>query len=527
MASVACEPKLWCQPAICSNARLENFQIAVSIAHGACRVFSIDLDKDMKKRSTDHRANVIKLLKKQKIRDIKDLEDYKLSVCHPRSAGIDIGSKEIYVALNPEIAAELDMPIVRVFTTFTSGLQECRDWLKYCGIDSVSMESTSVYWKNIYDILEAAGIEPCLVNPRKFRMVPGRKTDVLDCQWLQTLHMYGLLSGSFVPHGHIRQLRSYMRHRDRLLKDRAKYIQRMKKNLVEMNLMLVNVVDDIMGVTGKRIITAMLNGERDAKVLASFRHGCCRKSEQEIAEALNGNYKEEQLYLLKSNYETYEFFNNQITELDTKIEQLLDIFPHAEAIEAPTASDSLECSAPVKKKKPSKSKNDLRIKNLQQKLVGITGTDLTTITGLQSNTILQIISEVGTDMSKFPSAKHFASYLGFVPHNKITGGVIVSSSTDRIRSAAAHAFRKVATSVGQGKTALGAFYRRIASKGSKAKAVVAVCRKLSMIYYNTIVHGREFVEYGAEKYKKQQEEREKLLITKLARKHKLLVHEAI
>lgn len=485
----------------------------------------------MKKLQANRKEEVVKLLKRQKIRNLKDLEDYKLSICHPCSAGIDIGSREIYVAINPEIAAELGMPIVRVFPTYTTGLQECRDWLKYCGIDCVSMESTSVYWKNIYDILEEAGIEPCLVNPRKFRMVPGRKTDVLDCQWLQTLHMYGLLSGSFVPKGHIRQLRSYMRHRDRLLKDRAKYIQRMQKNLVEMNLMLVNVVDDIMGVTGTKIITAILGGERNPKVLAAFRHGGCKKSEQEIAEALNGNYKDEQLYLLKANYEAYKFFNSQITDLDSQIGVLLDSFPQAEKTESNQSNDTSTGSEgndmPPKKKKPSKSKNDLRINNLPEKLVRITGIDLTTVTGLQTNTILQIISEVGTDMSKFPSAKSFASYLGFVPHNKITGGVIISSSTDRIRNAASHAFRKVATSVGQGKTALGAFYRRIAAKGSKAKAVVALCRKLAMIYYNTIVYGKEFVEYGAEKYKKQQEEREKLLIAKLARKHKLVVQKAI
>lgn len=480
----------------------------------------------MSNKPKDRKEKVLNLLKRQKIRNLRDLDDYKLSICHPRSAGIDIGSKEIYVAINPEIAAELDMPVVRTFSTFTSGLQECKDWLKYCGIDSVSMESTSVYWKNIFDILEDASIEPCLVNPRKFRMVPGRKTDVLDCQWLQTLHMYGLLSGSFVPKGHVRKLRSFMRHRDRLIKDRAKYVQRMQKNLVEMNLMLVNVVDNIMGVTGEKIITAILAGERDAKTLASFRHGGCKRSETEIAEALNGNYKEEQLFLLKSNYEAYIFFNNQITQLDRQIETVLELFPQADKIEVQQKEDNPtdgNSNADKPKKKPSPSKNDLRICNLAEKLVGINGVDLTTVTGLQPNTILQIMSEVGTDMSKFPTAKHFASYLGFVPHNKITGGVIISSSTDRIKSAAAHAFRKIAPSVGRGKTALGAFYRRIASRGSKSKAIVALCRKLAMIYYNTIVHGIEFVEYGAEKYKKQQEEREKLLIARLARKHKLAI----
>lgn len=469
------------------------------------------------------------MLKKQKIRSLKDLEDYKLSICHPRSAGIDIGSKEIYVALNPEIAAELDQPIVRTFSTFTSGLVECCEWLTYCGITDVSMESTSVYWKNIYDLLEKYNMTPCLVNPRKFRMVPGRKTDVLDCQWLQTLHMYGLLSGSFVPQGYIRQLRSYIRYRDTIIKDRTRYIQRMQKNLVEMNLMLVNVISDITGQTGLRIISAILSGERDSKVLAKLRSVRCHKSEDEIAEALNGNYKEDQLFLLRMNYENFSFLNAQISKLDTQISELLDTFP--EHISNNSTDDDKETedsgNKGISKKKNICSKNDLRIKELPQKLLRITGVDLTTITGLQTNTILQIIAEVGTDMSKFPSAKHFASYLGFVPRNKITGGVIISSSTDRIKCPAAIAFKKVIPSLTKGKSALSAFYHRVASKGATGKAIVAVCRKLAMIYYNSLVYGQEFVEYGAEKYKKQQQDRERLLIAKLARKHNLLVTEVV
>jgi hypothetical protein len=203
----------------------------------------------MKKNLIDKQKEVMKLLEKQKIRDVKDLESYKLSVCHPFSAGIDLGSEELYVALAPEIAAELDIPIVHRFGTFTPDLLRCRDLLTYCGINAVSMESTSVFWTTIYAVLRDAGMEVCLVNPKKFRMVPGRKTDILDCQWLQTLHLYGLLRGSFHPEAEVEVLRSYMRERDTLIKERTTYIQRMQKALTRMNLLLHNVIDDITGKT--------------------------------------------------------------------------------------------------------------------------------------------------------------------------------------------------------------------------------------------------------------------------------------
>lgn len=484
------------------------------------------------------------MLYKQKIRNLSQLEDYKLSVCHPCSAGIDIGSREIYVAVNPEIAVGLDEPIVRTFGTYTSALRECLEWLRFCGVEDVSMESTSVYWKNLYDILEKGGMRVCLVNPKKFRMVPGRKTDVLDCQWLQTLHMYGLLSGSFIPQGEVRRLRSLMRERDKTLKDRTRYAQRMQKAMVEMNLMLVNVVKDITGKTGMAIMKAILNGERDPKVLASLRDRRCLKDEEEIALALEGDFKEDQLFLLRKNLETYEFFNGQLDVLDKEIETVLLGFPSAEMemksadsspkeISMPPAELQQPVDQPKKKRgRPRKNpegtarpgKNDLRTDcDLKKELLRINGADLTAITGLGPNTILQIMAEVGTDMSKFPSAKHFASYLGFTPHNKITGGVIISSRTDRVKSHAAQAFKKVVPSLSQGDSYLAAFYRRIVPRVGTGKAIVAVCRKLSMIYYNALTLGSEFVEKGAETYKKQQEEREKKYLHKLALKHNLVL----
>ena len=471
----------------------------------------------MEKKQKNKQQTVIQLLKKQQIRDVKDLDSYKLSICHPCSAGIDLGSREIYVGLNPHIAAEMGLPIVHVFDTFTSGLLACRDLLISCGITTVAMESTSVYWTTIFSILESSNIEVCLVNPKKFRMVPGRKTDILDCQWLQTLHLYGLLRGSFHPNEQICQLRSYMRERDRMIKDRSRYVQRMQKSLIKMNLLLVNVIDDITGKTGMSIIRSILQGETDPKILASHRDARCKKSEEEIAESLNGYYKEDQLYLLKLNYETFTFFDNKLQEIDAQISALLNQFPLKKE-QTETRPESTKSSYKYR------GKNSLRTKeNLDDLLYRILGTDMTTVTGLQVNTILQIISEVGTDMSKFPSANHFASYLGFVPRNKITGGYVLSSRTDRIKSPAAQAFKKVVPSISQRKTALGAFYRRIVPRIGTGKAIVAVCRKLAIIFYNTLVRGTLFVEQGEVYYKDKQVEREKILVAKLAKKHNIQI----
>lgn len=472
----------------------------------------------MKKTEKERRDSVIEMLKRQEIRDVSDIEAYKLSVCHGASAGIDLGSNSNYVAINPEIAAEMGIPIVREFSTLTSGHRACRDYLLSCGIKYVSMESTSVYWMNLYYTLTDAGIEVCLVNPKKFRMVPGRKTDILDCQWLQTLHMYGLLKGSLIPNEDIRKLRAYMRQRESLLQDRARYVQRMQKAMVQMNLMLVNVVDDITSNTGMAIIEDILKGERNPEVLAAHRDRRCKSSVAEIAESLNGCYKADQLDLLKLNYDAYNFFTGQIAEVDIRIGEILPMFP---ARKSANGDNGTRPSADkTKRRKKHEGKNVIKAGiDIGNALVGIVGVDLTSITGLGANTILQIISEVGTDMSKFPSAKHFAAYLGFVPRNKITGGVIISSKTDRTKSRAAQAFKKIIPSISRGDSAFAGFYHRVAARAGTGKAIVATCRKVSMAFYNTIVYGQEYVEEGNKKYKQRLEDREKALLERLARKH--------
>ena len=479
--------------------------------------------KVMKKSEKERKAQVLEMLSKQKIRSVADVESYKLSVCHPASAGIDLGSRSNYVAVNPDIAAEMGVDIVHQFATTTSGHRACRNFLLSCGIKQVSMESTSVYWMNLYYTLEDAGIEVCLVNPKKFRMVPGRKTDILDCQWLQTLHMYGLLKGSLIPDGNVRKLRSYMRQRESLLQDKGRYVQRMQKALVQMNLMLVNVLGDITGVTGDAIIGQILAGERDPMKLASLRHYGCKKSIEEIAESLNGCYKDDQLHLLKINHDAYKFIQGQIDEVDGYIDACLRSFPVKE-VPSGAEPEGNKADGPKLYKKQRSKKNGIKTSiNLEERLVEMTGVNLMSITGLGANTILQVISEVGTDMSKFPSAKHFAAYLGFVPRNKITGGVIISSSTDRTKSRAAQAFKKIIPSISRTDSAFAAFYHRIAAKAGTGKAVTATCRKLSMAFYNTIVIGQDYVEEGNKRYKQRLADKEKSLLEKLAKKHNMVL----
>lgn len=502
----------------------------------------------MKKSQEVRRKEVENMLQKQKIRSVEQIEAYKLSVCHPDSAGIDLGSAENYVALNPAIAAEMNLPIVRKFSTTTTGHEECRDFLLQCGVKDVCMESTGIYWINLHYILTEAGIHVCLVNPKMFRMVPGRKTDILDCQWLQTLHMYGLCRGSFIQEGKLRMLRTYIRERENCIQDRSRYCQRMQKALVQMNIMLVNVVSDITGKTGMDIIRAIIGGIRDPKTLAMLRNGRCKRSQEEIEESLNGIYKEDQMFLLKQNYAKFTFINQQIAELDQQIGRLLASFPSSDRNQVEKLGAPVNTTSPFdeghgektnqdngkekerteKKKLKKRSKNDIMAGiDLEQRLLEILGVDLTTITGLAPNSILQIISEVGTDMSLFPSEKHFVSYLGFAPRNKITGGRLISSKTDRKKSHAAQAFKKVIPSISRNKSALAGFYHRIAARKNAGEAIVATARKLAVIFYNTLKFGKEFVERGQDEYKKMLEEREKAKLAKLAKKYHMELAPAI
>ena len=338
-----------------------------------------------------------------------------LKVIHPNAAGLDIGSEEIWAAVAPERTAEP----VRKFGTFTPDLQALADWLIACGVDTVALESTGVYWIPVYEILEARGLKVYVVNARHVKNVPGRKSDIQDCQWLQGLHSVGLLRGSFRPAGEIVALRAYLRQRATLIEYRAAHIQHMQKALQQMNVQLTQVVSDITGVTGLTILRAIVAGQRDPQQLAALRQPGVKKTEAEIAKALTGNYRPEHVFALQQALALYDFYTAQMVACDAEIErQFANLKP---------VSDDLP-PLPPSTKRDTHSKNAPRY-DARSYLYRLTGVDLVAITGLNESTVQAIISETGPDLSAFPNEKHFTSWLSLAPHNDISGGKLLRSRT--------------------------------------------------------------------------------------------------
>ncbi|MFG5379873.1 IS110 family transposase [Yoonia sp. R2-816] len=402
------------------------------------------------------------------------------------AAAVDIGSREHMAAVNPDVT---DAP-VRVFGTFTLDLHDLADWFKSHGVTSVAMESTGVYWVPAYEILEQHGFEVILVNARYAKNVPGRKTDVSDASWLRQLHSFGLLRGSFRPSAEIATLRAYLRQRERLVEYAAAHIQHMQKALMEMNLQLHHVVSDIAGVTGMKIIRAIAAGERDLDVLASYRDVRCRASVETIKAALNGNDRTEHIFALTQSLELYDFYQAKMLECDRHLEATLA------ALGADTQHDPGKLPRPrTKTKQVSTPSFDVRAA-----LFGVLGVDLTQIHGMGPSLSLKLVGKCGTDLRAWPSAKHFTSWLCLAPGNKISGGKVLSSRTRRSSSRAAALLRLAAVTIGRSDTALGAFYRRLAARAGKAKAVTATARKIAVLFYNTLRHGMTYQDPGASHY---------------------------
>jgi transposase len=406
------------------------------------------------------------------------------------AAGLDIGSEEIYAC----VPADRDEQSVRVFPTFTVDLHALADWLAACQIETVAMESTGVYWIPVYEILESRGFEVYLVNARHVKNVPGRKTDVLDCQWIQQLHTYGLLRASFRPPAEICSLRALARHRDNLIRYRSAHIQHMQKALQLMNVKLTQVVSDITGKTGMSIIRSILDGERDPKLLARHRHSQCKRSEAEIAKALEGNYQPEHLFVLKQAVAQYDFYLQQMQECDAEMEARYT----ALALSGP---DDL-ASPPPKPKRGKRRKNQPHF-DLATSLYQMVGVDLTAIDGLDALTIQDIISEIGIDVSPWPTAKHFASWLGVAPHTDITGGKVLRSRTKKTKNRANTALRIGAQSLARSQSANGAFYRRMRARHGPAKAVTATAHRLARIVYRMLKYREAYVDPGADYYVEQ------------------------
>lgn len=414
-------------------------------------------------------------------------------VLKPKAAGIDIGASSHWVSVPPEC----DEQPVREFGCYTPELQAMVAWLKQCGVETVAMESTGVYWIAPFELLESEGFEVILVNAQHLKYVPGRKSDVQDCQWLRQLHSYGLLSGSFRPAEAICVLRSYIRQRDALIADAARHIQRMQKALTQMNLQLHQVLSDITGVSGMRILKAIVNGERDPHQLATLKHERVRSSEAEIAAALSGNYRDEHLFVLKQELALYESYQQQIAACDAQIEHYLTQLP------SPLALNEQPQPEPTRRK-PRQNQPGF---DLKTHLHRISGVDFCAIDGLGPSTVQTILSEVGLDPTRFGSAKQFASWLGLSPGNNISGGKRKSSKTRKVVNRAANAFRIAAMAAGKSDSAIGGYFRRLKSRLGAPKAITATAHKLARIFYQLWTTRQSYQDSGAAAYEEHYRQR--------------------
>ena len=399
-----------------------------------------------------------------------------LPVMRPHAAGIDIGATEIFVA----VPADRDAENVRSFPTFTQDLYALADWLKGCGIETVAMESTGVYWIPLFQILEDRGFEVCLVNARHVKNVPGRRTDVSDCQWLQFLHSVGLLRASYRPDQEVCAVRSLLRHRESLVQMGATHVNHMQKALDQMNLQLHHVISDITGLTGLAIVDAILSGERSPFVLAKLRHERIKASEELIAKSLVGDYRIEHLFTLRQSLAAYRSYQQLINECDREIRRSLDAF---QPPQTPVGSDL----QPESRKKTTSADAGLRTE-----LKRVFGVDLTKIPGIRTGIAQTLFGEIGPDFTKFRSASAFASWMGLCPDNDISGGKILWVGTRKVNCRAATALRMAAQSLHHSKSGLGDFYRRMRAKLGAPKAITAAAYKLARIIFHLITTRQEF-----------------------------------
>ena len=394
-------------------------------------------------------------MKKRRKKKSKRVEP--LHVIEPNAGGIDIGSTEIYIA----VPHDRDSDPVRCFETFTEDLHHAAKWLKECGIESVAMESTGVYWIPIFQILETYEIEVVLVNARHVKNVPGRKTDVLDCQWLQYLHSVGLLRGSFRPPQEVCVVRSILRHRDNLVKMSATHTQHMHKALTQMNLQIHHVISDITGTTGLAILDAILAGERDPKKLAELKDRRIKADEATIEKSLVGDYRSEHLFTLQQSLKMYRFYRGMINDCDIEIEKYLEKFKSQ-------IDSEISPPPPETAKRKKKQRNEPNF-DLRTHMYRILGTDLIQITGVNVQTTHVIFTEIGPDVSKFPTGDNFASWLGLCPNNKITGGKVFSSKTKTCANRVANVLRLAAQSLWHSQSYLGIYFRRMRARHGAPK----------------------------------------------------------
>lgn len=396
-------------------------------------------------------------------------------IIYPNAAGIDISSKEHYVAVNPTSS---EKPI-RAFGAFSEDLHAIASWLKQCNVDTVAMEATGIYWVNLFLVLEESGFEVVLVTAKHVKNVTGKKTDISDAEWIRQLHSCGLLSASFQPDGFTRKLRTYMRHRKNLVEMSATHIHMMHKALEQMNIKLQHVITDITGKSGQLIIQAILNGERNPETLSTLCDGRIPTHKREsIIKSLVGVWKEEHLFELEQSYDFYHLYRDKIRDCDSKIEKLLQ-----------QKADNNSNKEEVQIGKSNKNDIGFEIKQMLETILGV---DITKLHGINQTNALQILSEVGFDMNKWPTEKHFTSWLNLAPNNKISGGKVISSRIPKKKNQVGQIFRMAAFAVQRSKNWLAHFYQRIKIKSGSKKAIVATARKIAVIFYRMIKDKREF-----------------------------------
>ena len=437
-------------------------------------------------------------------------------ILEPNAAGIDIGAREIFVAVPPD----RDEHPVRVFSTFTEDLQKMAQWLVSCGITTVAMESTGVYWIPPYNELEQHGVKPCLVDARGMKNVPGRRTDWHECQWLQFLHSVGLLRAAFRPAGDVCAVRSLMRHRAELVEMTSQHIQHMHKALTQMNVQIQHVISDITGLTGLAIVDAILEGQRDPATLAKLRDPHIKASEETIRKSLEGNWRPEHLFTLKQSRKSYQHYQGQIAACDEEIEKLLVAFAaRVDPVERPLPPDRKKKQS-GRKKKNVNPKTGFDVRTESYKLFGV---DLTQIPGLMAM-ILTLFSEVGRDMSRWPTAAHFVSWLGLCPDNDISGGRVLWRGLRKVQNRAGHLFRLAAFALHHDQTPLGDYLRRMKSKLGPAGATTATAQKIAIIFYTMV---KNQVEYDGTLWAQRDAERDKRFEAKLKRQAQRLGYKLV
>jgi len=427
-----------------------------------------------------------------------------LPLLEPNAAGIDIAHREHWCA----VPSDRCQRPVRPFGTFTEDLEKMADWLQECGITTVAMESTGVYWIAAFQVLERRGFQVRLVNARHVKNVSGRKSDVLDCQWIQRLHSYGLLNASFRPADSMCVLRSYLRYRDDLVCARSVQCQHMQKALQQMNVQLHQVLSDVAGLSGQRIIEAILAGERDVKKLAGLADRRVRASQATIEKALRGDYRAEHLFVLQSALDLYQTYERKIHLCD---EQIL-----GQLARWPARVDLQEKPVPPRKPGRPRLQDMVAGTDLREELYRCTGVDLTAIEGIGVLTAQVVISEIGLDMTRWPSEKHFASWVGLCPDHRISGGKVLSSHTRHVLNPVADALRLAAATLHKSQTALGAFYRRMRARLGAVSAITATAHKLARIIYRLLKHGELYVQQGMEVYENRYRQRLLHNLTKTA-----------